>query len=110
MKIFSRCKSFASKAKAEMVAVATGVSTAMVTNPIVNADGEGRQTMMDVLGKIIRYVGISGIPIVAVGAFKLVMAFRCDRGDAVPGAARDIAIGIVLIAFSAIWTAVSGAL
>lgn len=110
MKIFSRCKSLVSKAKAEIVAGATGLASAVAVAPTVNAAGDGTATMMNVLGQIIPYVGIIGIPIVAVGAFKLVMAFRNDQGDAVPGAARDIAIGIVLIAFSIIWSAISGAL
>lgn len=91
--------------KMEFKVAATTAMASMMAMPTVSADA-GKGTMIGIINTILPYIGIIGIPIVVVGAFKLVMAFRNDQGDAVPGAAKDIAIGIVLIGFGTIGKAV----
>lgn len=104
MKVIEKIK----EAKTSIVAGANGLAMAILASPAVHAsNGAANAKMTAVLDQIIPYVGAIGIPIACVGAFKLIMAFRNDQGDAVPAAARDLAIGVVLILFSAIWGAVS---
>lgn len=94
--------------KTELVAGANGLAVGLLALPGVNASAQASTKMKNVLGQIVPYVGAIGIPIACVGAFKLIMAFRNDQGDAVPAAARDLAIGVVLILFSTIWGAIQG--
>ena len=105
MKVIEKIK----EAKTSIVAGANGLAMAIFANPAVHAasNGAANAKMTAVLDQIIPYVGAIGIPIACVGAFKLIMAFRNDQGDAVPAAARDLAIGVVLILFSVIWGAIS---
>ncbi|MBR3518278.1 MAG: hypothetical protein IKM88_15155 [Lachnospiraceae bacterium] len=79
--------------------VAGMLAMAIASNPAVLAADkkmEGTETMIDLVTAILPYVAIIGIPMALVGGFKLIMAFRNDQGDAVPAAARDLAIGIAI--------------
>lgn len=78
--------------------VAGMLAMAIASNPAVLAGGDmkGADTMISLVNQILPYVAIIGIPMALVGGFKLIMAFRNDQGDAVPSAARDLAIGIAI--------------
>ena len=80
--------------------VAGMLAMAIASNPAVLAAGgkdmQGADTMVNLVTAILPYVAIIGIPMALVGGFKLIMAFRNDQGDAVPSAARDLAIGIAI--------------
>lgn len=82
-------------------AVAVFVTTLAMAPTVFAADMDAgaASTMKNLVGKILPYIAVIGIPVALMGGFKLIMAFRNDQGDAVPAAARDLAIGIVLIAF-----------
>lgn len=104
-----RIRNLVNSVKSKLAYGKYALATAVVGLPIVSA-GTAQSTMISVVGAVVPYVGAIGIPIIAVGAFKLVMAFRNDQGDAVPAAARDIAIGAVLLLFALIWNAIAPAL
>lgn len=99
--LFNNLKNKVMKTKAEAIAVADGIAMGILA-PQVSAAMEGMDKMKPLIEEILKYIPIIGVPIVVVGAFKLVMAFRNDQGDAVPGAAKDIAIGIILCLFGGI--------
>jgi len=83
--------------------LASMVGTAMMMAPAVFAgDGGAKAKMVGILTKILPYLAVIGIPIALMGGFKLIMAFRNDQGDAVPAAAKDLAIGLLITMFAAI--------
>lgn len=52
-----------------------------------------------------------GIPLVLVGAFKLFMAYRNNQPEEYSSAAKDLAIGAIMIAFRVVvWTGLKKAL
>ena len=106
-----RAKNFFETVKTKkdaVMGIASAVAIAVMTNPMASANGKGQ--MVSLINTILPYLNIIGIPIAVVGGFKLVMAFRNDQGDAVPAAARDLAIGIVICLFSTIGAAIMGSL
>ena len=112
-KKMSETKSSAKGAKIKNLLVkgSTAVSmvvTAMMMSPAVFADASSK--MKSLLSTIIPYLAAIGIPIAFMGGFKLIMAFRNDQGDAVPAAARDLAIGIVITLFATIGPAILNSL
>lgn len=97
--------------KAEIIGAANALALAVMANPVVSAgDGGAKGTMVKLITTILPYLAVIGLPIALMGAFKLIMAFRNDQGDAVPAAARDLAIGIVITLFGTIGGAVLGSL
>lgn len=97
--------------KAEIIGAANALALAVMTNPVVSAgDGGAKNTMVNLIKTILPYLAVIGLPIALMGAFKLIMAFRNDQGDAVPAAARDLAIGIVITLFGTIGGAVLSSL
>ena len=97
--------------KAELIGVANALALAVMTNPVVSAnDGGAKGVMVGLIEKILPYLAVIGIPIALMGGFKLIMAFRNDQGDAVPAAARDLAIGIIICLFAGIGSAILGSL
>ena len=82
--------------------VAETATAIMMAIPNVMAADEGKDTMKKLIKVILPYIAIVGIPLIVVGGFKLVQAFRNDQGDAIPSAAKDIAIGIILTLFGTI--------
>ncbi len=109
----SETKSSAKGAKIKNLLVkgstaASMIATAMLMSPAVFADATSK--MKGLLTTIIPYLAAIGVPIAFMGGFKLIMAFRNDQGDAVPAAARDLAIGIVITLFATIGPAILNAL
>ena len=112
-KKMSETKSSAKGAKIKNLLVkgstaASMIATAMMMSPAVFADASSK--MKSLLSTIIPYLAAIGIPIAFMGGFKLIMAFRNDQGDAVPAAARDLAIGIVITLFATIGPAILNSL
>lgn len=103
----SETKSSAKGAKIKNLLVkgstaASMIATAMLMSPAVFAADQAKGKMIEILKQLMPALAVIGIPIALVGGFKLLMAFRNDQGDAVPSAARDLAIGIVITAFGII--------
>ncbi len=114
-KKMSETKSSAKGAKIKNLLVkgstaASMIATAMLMSPAVFADTDATSKMKQLLTTIIPYLAAIGIPIAFMGGFKLIMAFRNDQGDAVPAAARDLAIGIVITLFATIGPAILNSL
>ncbi len=106
----SETKKLALSAKGKNLLVKAGTTAAMIGlavlfNPVF-AGMEGGEQMKSLLTTILPYLAVIGVPIALMGGFKLIMAFRNDQGDAVPAAARDLAIGIIITAFATIGGAV----
>ncbi len=99
--MFKQVKDFIVSKKTQVQAMGTLVALELMTNPVVSADG-GKSKMVDLISKLLPVLAVIGIPIALMGAFKLIMAFRNDQGDAVPAAARDLAIGIFLTVSGAV--------
>ncbi len=92
---------------AKVVAMASMLGTAIMANPAVFAGDYGAGAKLtSILEKLCPVVAVIGVPIALIGGFKLIMAFRNDQGDAVPAAARDLAIGIFLTAFATLGPAI----
>ena len=87
---------------AKAVTAASMVATAVMMNPTVFAADAAKGKLIDILKQLMPALAVIGIPIALIGGFKLLMAFRNDQGDAVPAAARDLAIGIVISLFGVI--------
>ena len=109
MKMKERLMNGLAKVKTEATACSTALMVAMATNPTVSAtmNSGAADKMVKLLNVIVPYIAVIGIPLAAVGAFKLIQAFRNDQGDQIPSAARDLAIGILLVLFPAIWSVIA---
>lgn len=104
-------RKFLTKNTSKVALTANAVMTAVMLSPVVNAgDGGGAAKMKALITTILPYLAIIGIPIALMGGFKLIMAFRNDQGDAVPAAAKDLAIGILITLFGTIGGAILSAL
>jgi hypothetical protein len=67
--------------------------------------------ILDLVGSVLIVTILIGIPLIAAGAFKLVMAYRSNQPDEMSSAAKDIAIGVALIIFRAvIWPGLKDAI
>lgn len=99
------------------------ISTQIMMMPVTAAyaagEGDtnksGGNEVMNVIVKLIDifidFFPAIGIVIVVVGVYKLFMAFRNDQPDAYSGAAKDIAIGVVMIVFKVfVWNSISATL
>lgn len=80
-------------------------ATAMTAAPTMVHAGATKGDATNIIFKIVdAVVGIFpfiGIFFIVSGVFKLVMAYRNDQPEAQAGAAKDIVIGVVFIAFKA---------
>lgn len=94
--------------KTKVSLAVNAIATAIMLSPVANASGggDGAAKMKSLIKEILPYLSIIGIPIALMGGFKLIMAFRNDQGDAVPAAAKDLAIGILITLFSVIGGAI----
>lgn len=59
------------------------------------------------IDQIIKLFPLVGAFFVVAGFFKLIMAYRSDNPEGQTGAAKDIVIGAVFIAFTIFWTPLS---
>lgn len=109
-KLFNSIKanvvSFVNKVK--IVASTALLSTAMVNSGVVCAAPSDPSAVVsaaiDVVVKMFPFVGSF---FVVAGVFKLIMAYRNDQPEAQAGAAKDIVIGAVFIAFGTfVWNAI----
>jgi hypothetical protein len=65
-----------------------------------NAQNDPKTVVIAVVDVIVKIFPFVGIFFVIAGIFKLIMAYRNDQPEAQAGAARDIVIGAVFIAFT----------
>lgn len=84
-------------------------ATAMTATPtIVHAGatkGQATKLIFTIVDKVVGIFPFIGIFFVVAGGFKLIMAYRNDQPEAQAGAAKDIVIGVVFIAFRVLfWT------
>lgn len=85
------------------------VATAMTATPaMVHAGatkGQATNLIFTIVDKVVGIFPFIGIFFVVSGGFKLIMAYRNDQPEAQAGAAKDIVIGVVFIAFRVLfWT------
>lgn len=67
--------------------------------------GEATNLIFDIVDNVVGIFPFIGIFFVVAGGFKLIMAYRNDQPEAQAGAAKDIVIGVVFIAFRVLfWT------
>ena len=84
-------------------------ATAMTATPtMVHADAtkaDATNLIFDIVDKVVGIFPFIGVFFVVAGGFKLIMAYRNDQPEAQAGAAKDIVIGVVFIAFKVLfWT------
>lgn len=93
-------------AKAKLGILAATTMTATPT--MVHADatkGQATKLIFTIVDKVVGIFPFIGIFFVVAGGFKLIMAYRNDQPEAQAGAAKDIVIGVVFIAFKVLfWT------
>jgi hypothetical protein len=107
--MLEKAKTKVVSAKNEAMVAGTALAMSVMTSEAVSAN-QAAGTMKNLLGTIMPYLAVIGVPIALMGGFKLIMAFRNDQGDAVPAAARDLAIGIIICLFATIGPAILNAL
>lgn len=83
------------------------LATAMTATPTIaqatNAGAKG--LIFTIVDKVVSIFPFVGVFFIVSGAFKLVMAYRNDQPEAQTGAAKDIVIGVVFVAFKVMfWT------
>lgn len=103
------------KIKTEIKAVSLTLVSAYYAMPMKvyanNAGATGgaggttpKSVIISIMDTLIDVFPAIGVVLVAIGAYKLFMAFRNDQPDAYSGAAKDIVIGVVLLIFKVfIW-------
>lgn len=98
-------KTLLSKCENKKLEFETAAMAAIATMPFTTyAGNEATTKVIGLLDVIIDIFPAIGIGLALIGAFKLFMAFRNDQPDAYSGAIKDVAIGVVLIAFKTlIW-------
>ena len=84
-------------------------ATAMSATPtLVHADAtkaDAENLIFDIVDKVVGFFPFIGVFFVVAGGFKLIMAYRNDQPEAQAGAAKDLVIGVVFIAFKVLfWT------
>ncbi len=100
------------KAKLLSCYVTMGLVAATVSPMAVSAEVKDPGTVVKaVLGVIVKIFPFVGGFFVLAGVFKLIMAYRNDQPEAQAGAARDIVIGAVFLAFAIFaWPAIEKAI
>ena len=83
---------------------------AMATNETATGTKKNAKALVKAaIGVVVDIFPLIGGFFVVSGGFKLVMAYRGDNPEAQTGAAKDIVIGAVLIAFKVfVWKALKG--
>lgn len=94
------------KTKMQLLALMTA---SVAASPITVLAGTGgtdpTATVETVLDYVTLVFPLIGAPLVLVGAFKLFMAYRNNQPEEYSSAAKDVAIGAVMIVFRAfVWT------
>ena len=115
LKIKEKLVSDFQKIKTEIKAVSLTLVSAYYAMPMKvyanNAGATGgtggatpKSVIISIMDTLIDVFPAIGVVLVAIGAYKLFMAFRNDQPDAYSGAAKDIVIGVVLLIFKVfIW-------
>ena len=93
-------------AKAKLGILAATAMTATPTMVHAGATkGQATKLIFTIVDKVVGIFPFIGIFFVVAGGFKLIMAYRNDQPEAQAGAAKDIVIGVVFIAFKVLfWT------
>ena len=93
-------------AKAKLGILAATAMTATPTMVHAGATkGQATKLIFTIVDKVVGIFPFIGIFFVVAGGFKLIMAYRNDQPEAQAGAAKDIVIGVVFIAFRVLfWT------
>lgn len=115
--LFKKLATKISKCRNKIATLAAVITMAIpqmahaATTKTVNKDANAGGIVYDIADVVVGIFPFIGVFFVLAGVFKLVMAYRSDNPEGQSGAAKDIVIGIVFIAFRAfIWDAVAGAI
>lgn len=89
------------KKKASLAAFTTGVALEATGIPVFAAGGstDANGSVLELADMLINIFPLIGVFFVIAGAFKLFMAYRSNNPEDQSGAAKDIVIGAVFIAF-----------
>lgn len=89
------------KKKASLAAFTTGVALEATGIPVFAAGGstDANGSILELADMLINIFPLIGVFFVIAGAFKLFMAYRGNNPEDQSGAAKDIVIGAVFIAF-----------
>lgn len=89
------------KKKASLAAFTTGVALEATGIPVFAAGGstDANGSVLELADMLINIFPLIGVFFVIAGAFKLFMAYRGNNPEDQSGAAKDIVIGAVFIAF-----------
>lgn len=89
------------KKKASLAAFTTGVALEATGIPVFAAGGsaDANGSVLEIADMLINIFPLIGVFFVIAGAFKLFMAYRGNNPEDQSGAAKDIVIGAVFIAF-----------
>jgi hypothetical protein len=99
------------KKKASLAAFTTGVALEATGIPVFAAGGstDANGSVLEIADMIINIFPLIGVFFVIAGAFKLFMAYRGNNPEDQSGAAKDIVIGAVFIAFRIFaWPTIKG--
>lgn len=92
-------------AKAKLGILAATAMTATPTMAQAATKGQATNLIFDIVDKVVSIFPFIGIFFIVAGGFKLIMAYRNDQPEAQAGAAKDIVIGVVFVAFKVFfWT------
>lgn len=91
--------------------VSAAILTMAAAPAVVSATNSPQALVVKVIDTVVKIFPFVGGFFVVSGVFKLVMAYRNDQPEAQAGAAKDIVIGAVFIAFASfIWAPISQAI
>lgn len=91
--------------KAKYAALSAMIATTLPT--IAHAGNDPESIVDGILGVVVNIFPFIGAFFIVAGVFKLIMAYRNDNPEGQTGAAKDIVIGAVFVAFRVfVWNAI----
>jgi hypothetical protein len=99
------------KNKASIAALSTSLALGGTGVPVFAAGGSGsaESSVLSIADMIVNIFPLIGVFFVIAGVFKLIMAYRGNNPEDQTGAAKDVVIGAVFIAFRVFaWPAIKG--
>lgn len=85
--------------RAKVMFTTATLATATLNTNVVNAAGDPKEVVTAAIDTVVKFFPYVGAFFVVSGIFKLIMAYRNDQPEAQAGAAKDIVVGAVFIAF-----------
>lgn len=93
------------KAKMGILLTTAMIATPTIAHATTATKGQATSLIFEIVDRVVSIFPFIGIFFIVSGAFKLVMAYRNDQPEAQAGAAKDIVIGVVFVAFKVLfWT------